>query len=157
MRVFGDFEFDETSMQLRRAGSIVSINGQCLELLTLLLDHPGQLVTREEIRRALWPDSTVDFEHSVDVLVSRLRTALGDDGKSGRYIQTVPKKGYRLVKDVRSEPSAHEPSTIVNRTRIFVRYALVAVLAAVLAILIVHTRYEKFVPLRGAAVQTSSR
>jgi DNA-binding winged helix-turn-helix (wHTH) protein len=156
MRAFGDFEFDETSMQLRREGSIVSINGQCLELLTLLLDHPGQLVTREEIRRALWPDSTVDFEHSVDVLVSRLRTALGDDGKSGRYIQTVPKKGYRLVKHVRSEPSANEPPTIVNRTRIFVRYALVAVLAAVLAILIVHTRYEKFVP-RGAAVQTSSR
>jgi DNA-binding winged helix-turn-helix (wHTH) protein len=146
MRVFGDFEFHEKSMQLHRGGSIVSINGQCLELLTLLLDHSGQLVTREEIRRALWPDSTVDFEHSVDVLVSRLRTALGDDGKSGRYIKTVPKKGYRFVKHVRSEPSVNEPSTSANRTRIFVQYALVALLAAILAMLIVHTRYEKFVP-----------
>src|SRR2546430_11312203 len=111
MRIFGDFEFDEKSMQLRREGSIVSISGQCLDVLTLLLDHPGQLVTREEIRRALWPDSTVDFEHSVDVLVSRLRAALGDDSRSGRYIQTVPKKGYRLVKHVRPEPTAHKPFT----------------------------------------------
>lgn len=157
MRVFGDFEFDEKSMQLHRGGNRVSINGQCLDLLTLFLDHPGQLVTREEIRRALWPDSTVDFEHSVDVLVSRLRTALGDDGKSGRYIQTVPKKGYRLVKDVRSEPSANEPSTSANRTRIFVQYALVAILAATLALLIVHTRYDKFVPPHGAHAQASSR
>jgi DNA-binding winged helix-turn-helix (wHTH) protein len=146
MRVFGDFEFDETSMLLHRGGNIVPINGQCLDLLALLLDHPGQLVMREEIRRALWPDSTVDFEHSVDVLVSRLRTALGDDNRSRRYIQTVPKKGYRFVKQVRSEPSADEPRTSVKRARIFVQYTLVAVLAAMLAMLIVHTRYDKFVP-----------
>jgi DNA-binding winged helix-turn-helix (wHTH) protein len=135
----------------------VSVNGQCLDLLNLFLDHPWQLVTREEIRCALWPDRTVDFEHSVDVLVSRLRTALGDDGKSRRYIQTVPKKGYRLVKHVRSEPSANEPPTSANRNRIFAQYALVAVLAAMLAMLIVHTRYEKFVPPHGAPAQTSSR
>jgi DNA-binding winged helix-turn-helix (wHTH) protein len=157
MRVFGDFEFDEKSMQLHRGGSVVSINGQCLDLLKLFLDHPGQLVTREQIKGVLWADRTVDFEHSVDVLVSRLRTALGDDGKNRRYIQTVPKKGYRLVKHVRSEPSPNESSASAGRTRIFAQYALVAVLAATVAMLIVHTRYEKFVPVRGAPAQTSSR
>lgn len=155
MRIFGDFEFDEESMELHRGGDTVSINGQCLDLLKLFLDHPGQLVTREEIRCVLWPDRTVDFEHSVDVLVSRLRTALGDDGKSRRYIQTVPKKGYRLVKHVRSEPRPNEPSMSANRTRVFAQYALVAFLAAMLALLIVHTRYEKFIPAHGVPAQTS--
>ena len=73
----------------------MSLHGQCLDLLVLMLDRPGQLITREEIRRILWPDSNVDFEHSLDVLVSRLRTALGDTSKTARYIQTVPRKGYR--------------------------------------------------------------
>jgi DNA-binding winged helix-turn-helix (wHTH) protein len=76
VKVFGDFEFDEGSTQLRRGGNTVSVNGQCLDLLALMLDRPGEIITREEIQRALWPDSTVEFEHSLDVLVNRLRMAL---------------------------------------------------------------------------------
>jgi DNA-binding winged helix-turn-helix (wHTH) protein len=157
MKVFGEFEFDERGMQLRRGGILVSIHGQCLDLLVLMLDRAGRLITREEIKRTLWPDSNVDFEHSLDVLVNRLRLALGDSGKNARYIQTVPKKGYRFVEQVRFEPSGYELSTSAGRTRTFGRYAAVAVLAALLALLFAHTRYQKFIPPQGAPAPTSSR
>jgi DNA-binding winged helix-turn-helix (wHTH) protein len=157
MKVFGEFEFDERAMQLRRAGSIVAIHSQCLELLVLMLDRAGQLITREEIRSILWPDSNVDFEHSLDVLVNRLRTTLGDTSKSGRYIQTVPKKGYRFVEQVRVEPNEVEASTSVSRTRSIARYASVALLAALLALLFARTRYQKFVSPHGVPAPTSSR
>jgi len=157
MKVFGEFEFDEKAMQLRRGGSIVPIHGQCLELLVLMLDHAGELITREEIRRNLWPDSNVDFEHGLDVLVNRLRMALGENSKSAGYIQTVPKKGYRFVKRVRFEPSGTEASTSVSRIRIIARYASIAVLAALLAMLFARTRYDRFVPHHAAPAPASSR
>lgn len=157
MKLFGEFEFDEKAMQLRRGGSIVAIHGQCLELLVLMLDRAGELITREEIRAILWPDSTVDFEHSLDVLVNRLRTALGEDSESGYYIQTIRKKGYRFVKQVRFEPNGGEISTGVSRTQRIARYALVAVLAALLALLFAHTRYQKFIPSNGVPAPASNR
>jgi DNA-binding winged helix-turn-helix (wHTH) protein len=157
MKVFGEFAFDERARQLRRGGSIVPLQGQSLDLLVLLLDRAGQLITREEIRSILWPDSNVDFEHSLDVLVNRLRMTLGDTSKSARYIQTVPKKGYRFVEQVRSEPGEAEASTGVSWTRSTARYASVAVLAALLALLFAHTRYQKFIPTHGVAAPASSR
>lgn len=157
MKAFGDFEFDEKAMVLRRGGSRVPINGQCLELLVLMLDRAGQLVTREEVRKALWPESNVEFDHSLDVLINRLRVTLGDDRKSPRYIQTVPKKGYRLVEHVRVGPRGDDDSASAGRARTFGRYAAVAVLAALLALLFAHTRYQKFVPPQGAPVPASSR
>jgi DNA-binding winged helix-turn-helix (wHTH) protein len=150
MKVFGEFEFDERSLQLRRGGSTVSINGQCLDLLAMMLERAGQLITREQIRQVLWPDSNVDFEHSLDVLINRLRIALGDDRKNARYIQTVPKQGYRFVAQVRSVSRGYELPPIG-------RYAAVAVLAALIALLFAHTRYQKFVPHQGSPARTSSR
>ena len=157
MKVFGEFEFDERSLQLRRGGSTVSINGQCLDLLVMMLERAGQLITREQIRQGLWPDSNVNFEHSLDVLVNRLRIVLGDDRKNARYIQTVPKQGYRFVEQVRSGSGGYKLSTSAGRTRSFGRYAAVAVLAALIALLFAHTRYQKFVPVQGAPARTSSR
>jgi DNA-binding winged helix-turn-helix (wHTH) protein len=150
MKVFGEFEFEERSLQLRRGGSTVSINGQCLDLLVMMLERAGQLITREQIRQGLWPDSNVNFEHSLDVLVNRLRIVLGDDRKNPRYIQTVPKQGYRFVEQVRSGSGGYKLSTSAGRIRTFGRYAAVAVLAALIALLFAHTRYQKFVPVQGA-------
>jgi DNA-binding winged helix-turn-helix (wHTH) protein len=157
MKVFGEFEFDEKAMQLRRGGILVSIHGQCLDLLVLMLDSAGQLITREEIKRTLWPDSNVDFEHSLDVLVNRLRMALGDSGKNARYIQTVPKKGYRFVEQVRHVPSGYEASSNFSWARSLARYASIAIVAALIALLIAHTRYQKFVPPQEAPAPTTSR
>ena len=157
MKVFGEFEFDERAMQLRREGKVVAIHGQCLELLVLMLDRAGQLVTREEIRTILWPDSNVDFDHSLDVLVNRLRLTLGDASKSARYIQTVPRKGYRFIEQIRLRPSEVEASASISWTRRFARYASVAVLAALLALLFARTRYQKFIPPHGVSAPAATR
>ncbi|HLZ11697.1 MAG TPA: winged helix-turn-helix domain-containing protein [Candidatus Acidoferrum sp.] len=157
MKVFGDFEFDEQSTQLRRAGSPVPINGQCLDLLVLMLDRPGQVIAREEIRAALWPDSNVDYEHSLDVLVNRLRIALGDSGERPRYIQTVRKKGYRFVEEIKSTSNRHGMIAANNRARAIGRYVSVALLGALLALLFAHSRYQKFVPSPQAATPASHK
>lgn len=73
---FGEFEFSHSALRLTRGGRPVRLTGQPLQLLTLLLDEPGRLVTREEIRTRLWPDTTVDFDHSLDVALNRLRAVL---------------------------------------------------------------------------------
>ena len=97
VKTFGEFELDDRLRKLSRGGQTVRLTGQALDLLCLLIERPGELITREEIQRRLWPDSNVEFEHSLDVLLSRLRAVLGDSGKSPRYIETVPKKGYRFL------------------------------------------------------------
>ena len=100
VKTFGDFEFDDRRRRLRAGGQPVRLSGQAVDLLCLLLERPGELIAREEIERRLWPDTTVDFNHSLDVVVSRLRTVLGDKGSSPRYIETVPRKGYRFIEPV---------------------------------------------------------
>ena len=122
------------------------LSGQAVDLLCLLLERPGELITREEIERRLWPDTTVDFHHSLDVVVSRLRTVLGDKGSSPRYIETVPRKGYRFIEPVTARPEARPANEPRHWSRPLLAYAAVAILAAILAILFARTRYDKFVP-----------
>src|ERR1700724_1301700 len=111
-----------------------------------MLDRSGQLITRDEIRGILWPDSNVDFDHSLDVLVGRLRTTLGDNSRKRSIHSDRPKKSYRFVAQVRPERRDSDTSTSVNRTSSFVQYASVTVLAALIALLVAHTRYQGFVP-----------
>ncbi len=148
VKTFGEFAFDDHRRKLKSGAHTVRLSGQAVELLCLLLERPGELVTREEIERRLWPDRSVGFNHSVDVVVSRLRTAFGDKGANPRYIETVPRKGYRFIKPVATRGPAVQ--TPVHWSRPVLTYAAIALLAAVLAILFVHTRYDKFVPSRGA-------
>ena len=122
------------------------LSGQAVDVLRLLLERPGDVITREEIERRLWPDTTVDFHHSLDVVVSRLRTVLGDKGASPRYIETVPRKGYRFIEPVPARPEAQSASQARHRSRQFLAYAAVAIFAAILAILFARSRYDKFVP-----------
>lgn len=143
---FGDFAFDAERRSLKVNGQQVVLKGQALDLLVLLLEQPGKLVTREAIERRLWPDRTVDFSHSLDVIVSRLRAVLGDKGPSPRYIETVPRRGYRFIERVTATPQALHVELPRPRRHRLVTYALVAVVAALLALLFVRTRYDKFVP-----------
>ena len=110
LKTFGDFEFDIRRRALRARGQPVKLSGQAVDLLCLLLERPGELITREEIERSLWPDRTVGFHHSLDVVVSRLRTVLGDKGARPRYIETVPRKGYRFIEPVTPRPEAQSAS-----------------------------------------------
>lgn len=133
------------------------LTGQAVDLLCLLLERPGELITREEIERRLWSDRNVDFQHSLDVVVSRVRTVLGDKGASPRYIETVPRKGYRFIEPVTVRPEARPANEPRRWSRPFFAYAAVAVLAAILAILFARTRYDRFVPSqRSQAPPTAS-
>jgi cholera toxin transcriptional activator len=98
---FGAFEADAGTGELRRNGMQIRLNGQPFLLLMLLLERPGQLLTRDEIARELWPDGTVvDFDHGVNSAVNRIREALGDTAADSRYVQTLARRGYRFVAPV---------------------------------------------------------
>jgi DNA-binding winged helix-turn-helix (wHTH) protein len=144
VKTFGDFEFDDRGRRLKAGGQPVRLSGQAVDVLCLLLERPGELIPRDEIERRLWPDRNVDFNHSLDVVVSRLRTVLGDKGSSPRYIETVPRKGYRFIEPVTVKPEARPAKR--HRSRRLVTYAAVAILAALVAILFARTRYDKLVP-----------
>jgi TolB-like protein/DNA-binding winged helix-turn-helix (wHTH) protein/Flp pilus assembly protein TadD len=95
---FGGFEFDSRARQLRKHGHTIRLHGQPLEILGLLLERPAEVVLREEIRAKLWPEDTfVDFEHSLNAAVNKLRESLGDDANNPRFIETVPRRGYRFI------------------------------------------------------------
>jgi TolB-like protein/DNA-binding winged helix-turn-helix (wHTH) protein/Flp pilus assembly protein TadD len=99
---FGAYEFNPYSKELRKEGMRVRLEGQPLAILQLLLERPGELVTREELQKKLWPrDTFVDFEHSLNAAVKRLRSALNDSADHPRYIETLARRGYRFVAPVR--------------------------------------------------------
>jgi DNA-binding winged helix-turn-helix (wHTH) protein len=150
VKTFGDFEFDERRRGLTAKGRRVRLSGQAVDLLCLLLERPGELITREEICRSLWPDSTVEFGHSLDVVVSRLRAVLGDRSPNARYIETVPRKGYRFIEPMTARPEARQPSEPGRWSGRFGRYAAVAILAALVAILFARTRYDNVVAHRSS-------
>ena len=110
---FGVFEADSTSRELRRQGVRVKLHSQPLQLLFLLLDRPGELLTREEICRELWPDGTfVDYEHGVNSAVNRIREALGDKANNARFIETLARRGYRFVAQVEQiAPQEHDSAS----------------------------------------------
>ena len=155
LKTFGNFEFDDLRRNLKAAGHPVMLTGQALDLLCLLLERPGELVTREEIHRKLWPTTNVDFEHSLDVVVSRLRTVLDDKAPTPRYIQTLPRKGYRFIEPVTVRPETRALSRRSRWSRRFVTYITVAILAALATILFVRSRYDKFVPSRSSQTSPS--
>jgi len=95
---FGSFEVDLRAGELRKQGFRVKLQERPLQILALLLDHPGEVVTREELRQHLWAaDTFVDFDHSVNTAVNKLRDALGDSAESPRFIETLPRHGYRFI------------------------------------------------------------
>jgi DNA-binding winged helix-turn-helix (wHTH) protein len=146
VKTFGNFEFDDRRRRLSARGQPVRLSGQANDLLALLLERAGELITREEIERRLWPDRNVNFDHSLDVVVSRLRTVLGDRGPSPRYIETVPRRGYRFIEPVTARPETGPANAPRVGRRRLATYAAVAILAAMVAILFARTRYDKFVP-----------
>src|SRR5947208_12805772 len=95
---FGEFEIDERAGELRKEGIKVRLQEQPLQILQILLEHPGEVVTREELRKRVWPtDTFVDFDHGINNAIKRLREALGDVAETPRYIETLPRRGYRFI------------------------------------------------------------
>ena len=98
---FGVFEVNLPARELRKHGVRVRLSGQPLAILEMLLDSPGEIVTREQMRAKLWDSDTfVDFEHSLNSAIKKLRAALGDSPDNSRYVETIPKLGYRFIAPV---------------------------------------------------------
>ena len=98
---FGTFEVSLQSGEVRKAGVRIRVQQQPLKLLEILLEHPGEVVTREELRGRVWPNESFgDFDQAVNIAIAKLRSALGDSAENPRYIETLPKRGYRFIADV---------------------------------------------------------
>jgi TolB-like protein/Tfp pilus assembly protein PilF len=104
---FGTFEVDLRARELRKGGIRIRLQDQPFEILAVMLERPGEVVTREELREKLWPAGTfVDFEHSLNAAIKRLRAALGDDADNPRFVETLHRRGYRFIAAVESEGQA---------------------------------------------------
>ena len=98
---FGTFEVSLQSGEVRKAGVRIRVQQQPLKLLEALLEHPGEVITREELRSRVWPNESFgDFDQAVNIAIAKLRSALGDSAENPRYIETLPKRGYRFIADV---------------------------------------------------------
>jgi TolB-like protein/Tfp pilus assembly protein PilF len=95
---FGQFEIDEKTGELRKGGTKIRLQEQPLQILQLLLEHPGEIVTREELRKRVWPTHTfVDFDHGINNAIKRLRESLSDEAETPKFVETVARRGYRFI------------------------------------------------------------
>ena len=132
---FGAFELDTRNGELRRGGVLLKLTPQQLKLLQYLVEHPGEILNREQIQREIWgTDTFVDFDRNLNVCVAQLRAVLNDDSEAPRFIQTVPRRGYRFVAPVVA-PEPSKPSTMPGNRR---RWAILAGVAAACAIALAY-------------------
>src|SRR6476660_1060501 len=113
---FGVFEVDLRAGELRKRGLRVRLQQQPFQVLAMLLEHSGQIVGREELQKKLWPaDTFVDFDHGLNKAINKIREALGDSAENPRFVETVARRGYRFIADVRAADAAPvrspEPAT----------------------------------------------
>src|ERR1700757_2987434 len=101
---FADFEVDLRTGELRKDGVKLKFSGQPFQVLAILLEHPGEIVTREELQKRLWPDTFVDVERNLNTAVNKIREVLGDSAETPRYIETIPRRGYKFIGQV--EPAS---------------------------------------------------
>src|SRR4051794_25747960 len=107
---FGDFEVDLRTGEIRKSGNLIRLQEQPFKVLQVLLEHEGDLVTREELQARIWPERSFgDFDHAVNVAIGKLRAALGDSADDPSFIQTVPRRGYRFVAKLEETPADTAP------------------------------------------------
>src|SRR6202162_377018 len=98
---FGTYEVSLQSGEVRKAGLRIRVQQQPMKLLEILLECPGEVVTREELRNRVWPNESFgDFDQALNIAIGKLRSALGDSAENPRYIETLPKRGYRFIAEV---------------------------------------------------------
>jgi len=138
---FGVFEVDVRSGELRKQGVRIKLQEQPFHLLTVLLQRPGEVVTREELRNQNWPpDTFVDFDNSLNTAINKLREALGDSADNPRFIETLPRRGYRFIAPVTNETKkTPAPSAAKRNFALLVTFA-VLVIAGIIGGLLWHSR-----------------
>src|SRR6202040_2373429 len=109
---FGVFEMDFRRGELRKHGMQVRLQKQPFQVLAMLLEHAGEVVTREELQKNLWPaDTFVDFDHGLNKTINKIREALGDSAESPRFVETVSRRGYRFLAEVKDVASGSVAAT----------------------------------------------
>jgi DNA-binding winged helix-turn-helix (wHTH) protein len=130
---FGEYQLDIRPVDLHKGDVTLRLHKQPLQVLLLLLEHQGELVTREELRTALWPDHTfVDFEDSLNHAIRRLREALGESAENPRFIETLPRRGYRFIHPVDAGVGLARPKPVQPK-RPLGKYRPIALGAAAIA------------------------
>jgi TolB-like protein/DNA-binding winged helix-turn-helix (wHTH) protein/Tfp pilus assembly protein PilF len=148
---FSAFELDVAEKELRKHGIRVKLQGQPFLVLHRLLENPNRLVGRDELKRELWPDDTfVDFEHSLNEAVNKLRLALGDSASKPRFVETVPRHGYRFIAPVEMAGGT-SAAPMPSRKGRFVTAAAALVLAAVAGFLVLRST-SRDMDIRSLAV-----
>ncbi len=163
---FGAFEADVQTGELRKQGKRIRLQEQPFQLLVMLLEMPGQVVTRDELRSKLWPQTTVDFDHGLNKAISKIREALGDSPEHPRFVETVARRGYRFLADVavvsdghakkvpndtsyegspafsHALTTAHQKTTPGNLSRLLFGLGLALVVASAISWAIFHKSYS---------------
>lgn len=106
---FGVFEVDLRSGELRKAGAKLKLSGQPFQVLAILLENRGEIVTREGLQKRLWPDTFVDGDHNLNTAINKIREVLGDSAENPRFIETLPRRGYRFIAAVEDAQPALPP------------------------------------------------
>jgi DNA-binding winged helix-turn-helix (wHTH) protein len=113
MPKFADFAVDARAGELFRRGKKIKLQHQPMQVLLALLEKPGEIVTREELREKIWPaDTFVDFEHSLNTAVKKLRLALGDQATNSKFVETLPRRGYRFLAKVQADEQKSAAQTV---------------------------------------------
>ncbi len=156
---FGAYEVNLRAAELHKNGSRIKLQDQPFQVLCLLLERPGELVTREELQQKLWPaDTFVDFDNGLNTAIKKLRDTLGDSAETPRYVQTVPRRGYRFICPVEQspEPAAEARATLLRRgpnRRLLVMLGVIVALAALLALPYIRRRlFGPTLPVRSVIV-----
>jgi len=111
---FGIFELDLQTGELRKAGQKLKFSGQPFQVLATLLERPGEVVTREELQKRLWPDTFVDVDHNLNTAINKIREVLGDATENPRFVETLPRRGYRFIAPVDGAGKGAKPTTITS-------------------------------------------
>jgi Tol biopolymer transport system component/DNA-binding winged helix-turn-helix (wHTH) protein len=111
---FGIFELDLQTGELRKAGQKLKFSGQPFQVLAILLERPGEVVTREELQKRLWPDTFVDVDHNLNTAINKIREVLADATENPRFVETLPRRGYRFIAPVDGAGKGAKPATITS-------------------------------------------
>jgi len=135
---FGLFRFDVATRELRREDTLVHLQAQPAQVLACLIERAGEVVSREDLRTAVWGGGTfVDFDRGLNFCMTQIRSALGDDSVEPTYIRTIPKRGYQFIAPIEQipEPAAEEPKAVAKTSRVNLRALLVVFAVVICAVL----------------------
>src|SRR5215831_12844194 len=168
---FENFEVDLRSGELRKSGVKLRFGGQPFQVLTILLERPGDVVTREELQKRLWPDTFVDVDHNLNTAVNRIREVLGDSAESPRFVETLPRRGYRFIAPLNgsggagvaavspsNEPQINPSESLAKQFwhRSYVLLAISATALVALVAFLVYKRYEPISPVERGLTRLTS-